>query len=150
LEPILGDIQPAFDVFRSETHARKTPLDYGTLLVSVISKLGPSRLIPTMSMGTAGSVQSLKWRLVVMANIGRASRGVIVTSGFLLAATVLVGILDGWGLHYMPFRGWTYNIWGFACVKLTLGRKIVRVGTDDAEGLAKMIAEKIGVSRPAD
>ncbi len=50
----------------------------------------------------------------------------------------------------MPFRGWTYNIWGFACVKLTLGRKIVRVGTDDADGLAKMIAEKIGVSRPAD
>jgi uncharacterized protein (TIGR03067 family) len=69
------------------------PASYGTLLVSVISKLGPNRLIPTMSMGTAGSVQSLKWRLVVMASIGRASRGVIVASGFLLAATVLVGIV---------------------------------------------------------
>ena len=69
------------------------PASYGTLLVSVISKLGPSRLIPTMSMGTAGSVQSLKWRLVVMASIGRASRGVIIASGFLLAATVLMGIV---------------------------------------------------------
>ena len=69
------------------------PASYGTLLVSVISKLGPSRLIPTMSMGTAGSVQSLIRRLVAMASIGRASRGVIVASGFLLAATVLVGIV---------------------------------------------------------
>ena len=53
-------------------------------------------------------------------------------------------ILDGWGIHYVPFRGWTYNIWGFTCVRLTLGRKTVRVGTDDAEELAKMISEKIG------
>ena len=69
------------------------PASYGTLLVSVISKLGPSRLIPTMSMGTAGSVQSLIRRLVAMASIGRASRGVIVASGFLVAATVLLGIV---------------------------------------------------------
>ncbi len=55
-------------------------------------------------------------------------------------------ILDGWGIHFMPGRGWTYNLWGFACVKLTLGRKIIRVGTDDAEGLAKVIREKIGIS----
>jgi hypothetical protein len=51
-------------------------------------------------------------------------------------------ILDGWGTHFMPGRCWTYNVWGFACVKLTLGRKIVRVGSDDAEGLAKVIREK--------
>ena len=57
------------------------PVSYGKLLVSVISKIGPSRLIPTMSMGTAGSVQSLTRRLVAMANIGRVSRGVIVDFG---------------------------------------------------------------------
>ena len=71
----------------------RDPVSYGKLLVSVISKLGPSRLIPTMSMGTAGSVQSLTRRLVAMANIGRASRGIIVTSGILLAAMVLLGIV---------------------------------------------------------
>jgi uncharacterized protein (TIGR03067 family) len=69
------------------------PASYGTLLVSVISRLGPSRLIPTMSMGTAGSVQSLTRRLVAMTSIGRASRGVIVASGILLAATALLGIV---------------------------------------------------------
>jgi beta-lactamase regulating signal transducer with metallopeptidase domain len=69
------------------------PVSYGKLLVSVISKIGPSRLIPTMSMGTAGSVHSLTSRLVAMASIGRVSRGIIATSGILLAATVLLGIV---------------------------------------------------------
>jgi len=54
-------------------------------------------------------------------------------------------ILDGWGTHYIPGRGWTYNIWGFDCVKLTLGRKITRVGTDDAEELAKFLRERTGL-----
>jgi hypothetical protein len=56
----------------------------------------------------------------------------------------LTKIIDGWGIHYILGRGWTYNIWGFGCVKLTLGRKIIRVGTDDAEGLAKVVGEKTG------
>jgi hypothetical protein len=56
-------------------------------------------------------------------------------------------IIDGWGIHYMFGRGWTYNIWGFGCVKLTLGRKIIRVGTDDADNLAKFLEKKTGLSR---
>jgi hypothetical protein len=55
------------------------------------------------------------------------------------------GFVDGWGVHYMPGRGWTYNIWGFACVKLTLGRKLIRIGTDDAQGLAKFLGERTGL-----
>ena len=57
-------------------------------------------------------------------------------------------IIDGWGMHHVPGRGWTYNLWGFACVKLTLGRKIIRVGTDDADELAKIIREKMGRGGP--
>ena len=56
-------------------------------------------------------------------------------------------IIHGWGIHYFPGRGWTYNIWGFACVKLTLGRKIIRVGTDDVEELAKFLREKTGLNK---
>ena len=66
-----------------------------------------------------------------------------------MARTVFVSIGDGL-VPWWPFalgHGWTYNIWGFACVKLTLGRKIIRVGTYDAEGLAKVICEKTGLSR---
>jgi hypothetical protein len=52
--------------------------------------------------------------------------------------------VDGWGIHWIPFRGWTYNLWGFGCVRLTLrdGRTI-RVGTDDPDGLAQFLKEKI-------
>jgi hypothetical protein len=50
-----------------------------------------------------------------------------------------IALVDGWGIHYMPGRGWTYNVWGFGCVKLTLGKKIIRVGTDDVEKLAEFL-----------
>lgn len=51
--------------------------------------------------------------------------------------------IDGWGIHYIPGRGWTYNLWGFECVKLTLGKKIIRVGTDDVENLVEFLRQKI-------
>lgn len=57
--------------------------------------------------------------------------------------------VDGWGVHYMPGRGWSYNIWGYSCVKLTLGRKLIRIGTDDAEGLAKFLGERTGLPVPS-
>ena len=50
-------------------------------------------------------------------------------------------------IHYFPGRSWTYNLWGFAWVKLTLGRKIIRVGTDDADELAKVIREKMSLKQ---
>ena len=51
-------------------------------------------------------------------------------------------IIDGWGIHYTPGRGWTYNLWGFDCVRLTLGAKVIRIGTDDVDGLARFLKDK--------
>ncbi len=55
-----------------------------------------------------------------------------------------ISIIDGWGIHYIPGRGWTYNLWGFGCVKLTLGRKVIRVGTDDVDKLVEFLRTKRG------
>ncbi len=52
-------------------------------------------------------------------------------------------VLDGWGIHYVPGRGWTYNIWGFSCVKLTLDGKTLRIGSDDVENLLAFLQSKI-------
>jgi len=52
-------------------------------------------------------------------------------------------LLDGWGVHYVPGRGTIYNLWGFDCVKLTLGRKAFRIGTDDVENLVQFLRSKI-------
>ena len=52
-------------------------------------------------------------------------------------------IIDGWGIHYILGRGWTYNLWGFGCVKLTLGRKVIRLGTDDGDNLLKFLHDKL-------
>ena len=51
--------------------------------------------------------------------------------------------IDGWGIHYIPGRGWTYNLWGFACIVVHLGRKTIRIGTDDPEGLRAFLKSKL-------
>ena len=57
--------------------------------------------------------------------------------------------IDGWGIHYVPGRGWTYNLWGFDCVEIRLGRKLIRVGTDDVAGLLAFLQSKIPDGRLA-
>jgi hypothetical protein len=52
-------------------------------------------------------------------------------------------VLDGWGIHYIPGRGMTYNLWGFDCVKMSVNNRIVRVGTDDVPGLVRFLKEKV-------
>ena len=53
-------------------------------------------------------------------------------------------VLDGWGIHYMPGRGWIYNLWGFDCAVIHIGPKIVRIGSDDVEGLVSFLKHRIG------
>ncbi|MCP3690789.1 MAG: hypothetical protein GY917_01230 [Planctomycetaceae bacterium] len=52
--------------------------------------------------------------------------------------------IDGWGVHYIPGRGWTYNLWGFDCVEITMmDDKVIRVGTDDTDGLDTFLKQRI-------
>jgi beta-lactamase regulating signal transducer with metallopeptidase domain len=68
------------------------PIRYGRLLVSVLSKLGSSRMIPTTSLGTAGPIHSLQRRLSAMRFYGQVSRRVVAMSAVLLGAVVLLGL----------------------------------------------------------
>jgi hypothetical protein len=52
-------------------------------------------------------------------------------------------VLDGWGVHWMPGRGWIFNLWGFHCIEVTLKDRTVRIGTDDIEGLLEFLKTKI-------
>lgn len=51
-------------------------------------------------------------------------------------------LIDGWGIHFVPSRGWTYNLWGRECVAFRLNGKPRRIGTDDARGLAAFLQER--------
>jgi hypothetical protein len=56
----------------------------------------------------------------------------------------LTTIVDGWGIHCVPGRGWTFNLWGFDCVKLTLKNgSALRIGSDDAEGLTRFLRDRL-------
>ena len=64
----------------------------------------------------------------------------------LSAAPGRSALIDGWGIHLIPGRGWTWNIHGFAAVELRLrGGKRLRIGTDDREGLAAFLAARAGL-----
>jgi hypothetical protein len=51
-------------------------------------------------------------------------------------------LIDGLGIHYVPGRGWTYNLWGTDCVKLLVDGKVIRIGTDDAQQLTEFLLSK--------
>jgi hypothetical protein len=51
--------------------------------------------------------------------------------------------LEGWGIHWSPWGGWVWNIWGYDCVLLRLKRGKLKIGTDDAEGLAEFVSSRI-------
>ncbi|MFB3925603.1 MAG: hypothetical protein ACE14T_06075 [Syntrophales bacterium] len=53
-------------------------------------------------------------------------------------------LVDGWGIHWVPGRGVIYNVWGFNCVRIVLGKKTIRVGTDDVEGLIRFLKTRVG------
>jgi hypothetical protein len=52
-------------------------------------------------------------------------------------------VIDGWGIHFIPLRGWTFNLWGFECVKISLGNKVIRIGTDDSENLVTFLQQRL-------
>ena len=51
--------------------------------------------------------------------------------------------LEGWGIHWSPWGGWVWNIWGYDCVLLRLKRGKLKIGTDDAAGLAEFVSSRI-------
>ena len=52
-------------------------------------------------------------------------------------------LLDGWGIHWTPWSGWVWNIWGFDCVVLRLKKGTLKVGTDDPEGLVEFLKTRM-------
>ncbi len=52
-------------------------------------------------------------------------------------------ILDGWGIHWSIRGGWVWNLWGRDCVVVRLKKGVLRIGTDDAENLARFLEGKI-------
>jgi hypothetical protein len=54
-------------------------------------------------------------------------------------------LLEGWGIHLVPGRGWTWNVWGRDCVDVNLveGNR-ARIGTDDQAQLLAFLRARLG------
>lgn len=55
-------------------------------------------------------------------------------------------VIDGWGIHYIPGRGWTWSLWGFDCVDVIQDKSTLRIGTDDSENLEAFLKTRISPS----
>lgn len=53
-------------------------------------------------------------------------------------------MVDGWGIHKILGRGWTWNLWGFDCAELRVDGQTLRVGSDDADGLVEFLKTRLG------
>ena len=52
-------------------------------------------------------------------------------------------LLDGWGVHWTPGKGWIYNMWGFDCLAINQGTRHFRVGTNDPDQLCEVLERAI-------
>lgn len=57
--------------------------------------------------------------------------------------------LDGWGLHYGR-GGWLFNLWGFDCVRISTELRMLRLGTDDLNGLCELLEIRTGIAPASD
>lgn len=58
-------------------------------------------------------------------------------------------LIDGWGIHWIPGRGWTFNLWGFDCVELELNGRLLRIGTDDPAELTRFLQGRTSENSPS-
>lgn len=72
---------------------QQQPVQYATLLVSIVSKLSARPLIPAMSVGTAGPHQSLQARLSAMRFMQPMSTRKVVAYCVLLGSAALLGMV---------------------------------------------------------
>lgn len=50
---------------------------------------------------------------------------------------------DSWGIHWSPWGGWVWSIRGRDCVRIRRKRGIIRIGTDDLDGLTEFLNGRI-------
>jgi len=118
------------------------PASYGGLLVSVVSKLGPARLLPRMSVETVGSVETLKTRLIAMNRIGRMSRRVVIASVFVLVGVVFIGLVPWRLVAAEPTPGDSKSLPVAEKSPATAGHAAIKPTTDEARVIAEI--EKLG------
>ena len=74
-------------------HHHVDPIRYGRLLVSIVSKVGPTEILPAMSVGAVGSIVGLTRRLVAMRFMNHAPSRTAFGSLAILGLLVLLGIV---------------------------------------------------------
>jgi hypothetical protein len=89
------------------------------------------------------TVEDERERLLVSFGPIRLFRRAILYEDIVSVETGRTTILDGWGIHMSSRGGWVWNLWGRDCVVLCLRKGTLRIGTDDADGLAEFLKSRL-------
>jgi len=140
-------------------HTQRSPLWLAVMLCAFLCFVGAwmARMepVPTAILAASGTLVLCFAAMFVWLNVRDEDECLVVRFGpislfgtridyanILSAKPDRTKIIDGWGVHWIPGRGWTYNLWGFDCVCITTGKKTIRVGTDDVAGLMALLEQK--------
>jgi beta-lactamase regulating signal transducer with metallopeptidase domain len=115
------------------------PASYGSLLVSVVGKFGPARVLPRASVETAGSMKTLKRRLVAMKFFSEASRRIVGTSLILLAMVAVLGLVP-WRLVAVEQQQGKPSVRRAPVVSKTLKSTVSSLGSVALAPNGKMLA----------
>jgi hypothetical protein len=141
-------------------HTQKSPLGWMLLLVTTGCGVG-AWLTRDLGMAGVGALPALFaacfWTLTVEDGVDHLAVrfGPVPVFGTRIRYDAMTSVeagrstlIDGWGIHFVPGRGWTYNLWGWDCVVIGRGQgAVLRVGTDDAEGLVAFLNARVAQGR---
>ena len=125
------------------------------LLVAGLTSGDPKLVVPFLLLGIAIIILAFSFRSLRVVDEGDylavrfgplpLFRKRIAYASIMSAEPDRSSFIDGWGIHWVPGRGWTYNLWGYDCVRISFsGGKTIRIGTDDPQALAKFLQERRG------
>ena len=112
------------------------------LLAAVLASLGVAMMVVSLCFGTLTVADQGDWLLIRFGPLPVFQKR-IAYARISHVEPSKTAFIDGWGVHYIPGRGWTWNLWGWDCVRLTIDGGTMRIGTDDADNLARFIRAKI-------
>jgi hypothetical protein len=118
--------------------ARDTPVPMGLLLGVAVVMFVFSQAFQSLTVCDEGDALAIRFGPLPLL------RARIPYSRITAVEPGQTSLIDGWGIHWIPGRGITYNLWGFNCATVHLGNRVVRIGSDDVENLVGFLQSKIG------
>lgn len=140
-------------------HTQTSPIRFGLFLILAVSLLAGwiwrAEFAAWFSMACLAGVTALVWLTMTRMTVEDEGEALLVQFGPIPLFSTRIRyedietfeakrsrVIDGWGIHYLPGRGWIWSLWGLDCVDIKRKKNTIRIGTDDAENLVAFLQSR--------